>query len=277
MSVLEAAAIAMKEGVLKVADSRGILGEATQEDLKDEGTIFKESGTDVTENLGKSSIEEIERNDLEIVKKPGDAVLSKINEIKNLTPEQLSERMDENRLQYDYKNRDSNEKTKMGEGLTDEEKKKIKEGSGWSDEIVDVFRSMEEYEIYKKAELVETEISGKKCLIRKDIDWDTPFETGKYDDKGEPIYETNQERVNRGRSPLDENGCPIELHHIGQHVDSPLAELTFEEHRCNGNDTILHDKTIETEAHGEGNVWDREREDYWKNRAEYNERGGIDV
>ena len=146
-------------------------------------------------------------------------------------------------------------------GLTDKEKEKIKKETGWSDEIIDAIGSWEEYEIYKNAGLVEVEINGKKCLIRSDIDWDQKDSFGK----------TNRERAAEGRAPLDKNGKPIQLHHIGQHADSPLAELTFEEHRCGGNDTILHDKNKETEAHGEGNNWDNERQSYWKDRAE-NER-----
>ena len=141
---------------------------------------------------------------------------------------------------------------------------------------MDAIGSEKELEIYKKAGLVEAEIGGKKCLIREDIELDKKLETGKYDENDQPIYETNRERMEKGRAPLDENGNPIQLHHIGQHADSPLAELTFEEHRCNGNDTILHDKTKETETHGEGNTWDRERQDYWKVRAVYNEGGNSD-
>lgn len=146
-------------------------------------------------------------------------------------------------------------------GLTDEEKQRIKEISGWSDEIIDNIRSMEEYEIYKKAGLQEVEIGGKKVLIRNDIDWNQTDEKGR----------TNQERIKRGLAPLDQDGNPIELHHIGQHSDSALAELTFKEHRSGGNDTILHDKKKETETHGEGNNWDNERQNYWKDRYEYNE------
>ncbi len=162
------------------------------------------------------------------------------------------------------------------DGLTEEEKIKAKEETGFADEIMDAIGSEKELEIYKKAGLVEAEIGGKKCLIREDIELDKKLETGKYDENDRPIYETNRERMEKGRAPLDENGNPIQLHHIGQHADSPLAELTFEEHRCNGNDTILHDKTKETETHGEGNTWDRERQDYWKVRAVYNEGGNSD-
>ena len=149
-------------------------------------------------------------------------------------------------------------------GLSEEEKVKLKEMTGWSEGVINSIDSMEEAEIYIKAGLKEVEIGGKKCLIREDIDWE------QIDEKGR----TNKERIELGRAPLDKNGESIQLHHIGQHVDSPLAELTFEEHRCNGNDTILHDKNIETETHGEGNTWNSERETYWKERYVYNE-GGI--
>lgn len=162
-------------------------------------------------------------------------------------------------------------------GLTEEEGIRVKEEQNWSAEIVLAIGSWEEYEIYKGAELEEQEIGDKQCLIRSDIDWNKKWETGKYDEDGNPIYETNEERIQKGRAPLDDNGNPIQLHHIGQHTDSPLAELTFEEHRCNGNDTILHDKTIETEAHAEGNNWDNERQDYWKDRFDYNEGGRDNV
>ena len=124
---------------------------------------------------------------------------------------------------------------------------------GWSDDIVNNMRSIEEYEIYKNAGLMEFEICGKKCLIRTGINWSYIDEDG---------Y-SNKERIKQGLSPLDENGKAIELHHLGQHKNSPLAELTFDEHRGKGNDTILHDKKMETEAHGEGNSWNEERKEYW--------------
>ena len=152
-------------------------------------------------------------------------------------------------------------------GLTDVERAKIKAETGWSDAIIDHIGSMEEYKIYKEAGLKEAEIGGKKALIRGDIDW------GQVDEKGR----TNAQRIEKGLSPLDKDGNSIELHHIGQKADSPLAELTGKEHRCDGNDTILHDKNKATETHGEGNNWNSERQDYWKARAEYNEEVKVNV
>lgn len=151
------------------------------------------------------------------------------------------------------------------EGLTDEEKAKIKEETGWSDEIIENIKNMKQYEILKNAGLKEVEINRRKCLIKEGIDLDYKDAFGK----------TNRERIAEGKPPIDsKTGKPIELHHLGQKADSPLVELTIEEHRTgefeNGkkNQSLWHDNSIETEVHGEGNEWDKEREAHWKARSE---------
>ena len=260
--------MAIGETMISVAKESG---KAAIEKIKQDAEKVKD--------LSPNEIGELAKKEIENVKESGAAVIDKLKDIQGLTPEQLMEKMNDNLESLQKESDEDVEETEdtdeVKEGLTDEEKAKIKEETGWSDEIIEAIGSMAEYEIYKKAGLVEAEIGGKKCLIRPDIDWDKKWETGKYDENGDPIYETNRERIAKGKAPLDSNGNPIELHHIGQHADSPLAELTFEEHRCNGNDTILHDKSIKSETHGEGNTWDKERQDYWKNRSEYN-NGGAD-
>lgn len=159
----------------------------------------------------------------------------------------------------------SETKETKAEGLTDEEKQKIKEETGWSDEIIDNIKNMKQYEVLKNAGLVEVEINGRKCLIKENIDLDYTDEDGV----------SNRDRMARGLAPLDsKTGKPIELHHLGQKADSPLVELTEEEHRTGEyedgkkNQSLWHDNTIETEVHGEGNNWDQERKEHWKARAE---------
>ena len=147
--------------------------------------------------------------------------------------------------------------TRNGEGLSQEEKDIVKKETGWSDKIIDSIHSMDEYRIYKDANLSEGVVNGKECLIRSDIDLDQSDQYGT----------SNRERMSEGLAPLDKDGKPIQLHHIGQHKDSPLAELTFEEHRVGGNDKILHDKAKVSEIHGEGSNWDGERQSYLKNRG----------
>jgi hypothetical protein len=149
------------------------------------------------------------------------------------------------------------------EGLTDEEKAKIKEETGWSDKIVENIQNMKQYEILKGRK--EVEINGRKCLIKEDFDLDYTDEDGI----------SNRERIARGLSPLDNDGNKIYLHHLGQKVDSPLVELTYAEHMQGGNDKIWHDKNISTEVHGEDNTWDSDRKDYWSEREKQMDGGNA--
>lgn len=138
------------------------------------------------------------------------------------------------------------------EGLTEEEKKEIKEETGWSDEIIDHIENMEQYEIYKNAGLHEAEIDGRKCLI-KDIDMD-------YVDPKTGM--TNRELMEKGRSPIDsKTGEKIELHHMGQDYDSPFAELCENSEHGDGNHSVLHTKY----------------EDSWRNNPELkNQYNNVD-
>lgn len=166
----------------------------------------------------------------------------------------LSSVLEANKEKLETRDNKASEINESGEGLSDEEKKEIQEKTGWSDEVIESIRSKEEAEIYIKANLKEVEINGKKCLIRDDIDLDQADEDGI----------TNRERMEIGRPPLTKNGEEVELHHIGQKQNSPLAELTTQEHRGVGNDAILHDKAKETEINR--NEFAKERYEHWQSR-----------
>ena len=148
--------------------------------------------------------------------------------------------------------------------LTDEEKTQIKEETGWSDEIIDAISSMDEYRIYKNAGLIEAKIGDKPALIRPDLDLD-------YVDPKTGL--TNREIIEKGGSPIDaKTGEKIELHHIGQNADSPLAELTVSEHRQGGNDSILHDKAKPTWRNPETESnYNTEKKEHWQIRLEMEE------
>lgn len=147
------------------------------------------------------------------------------------------------------------------QGLTDEQKEQLRESKGWSDEILDNIGSWEEAQIYIDAGLEESEVNGKKCLIRDDIDLNQVDEDGI----------SNKQRMERGRPPITKDGQEIELHHIGQKQNSPLAELTVKQHRGPGNDSILHDKSKESEINR--NEFGKERQGHWKNRVGIMEGG----
>jgi len=139
-------------------------------------------------------------------------------------------------------------------GLTEEDIERVKGETCWSDEIVRRIRSLKEYEVYNNVGLREIGINGKKCLVRGDIAWDREDSMGR----------TNIERAREGLSPINVDGESIELHHIGQKSDGPLAELTRDEHRGRDNFSLLHDSGIETEI--DRGIFNRERNEHWKER-----------
>lgn len=141
------------------------------------------------------------------------------------------------------------------EPLSDEQKNELSE-RGYSEDVIEAIGSKEEADIYTEAPLVCEKVNGKDALIRTDTDLEQKDDFG----------DTNLERMEKGKSPLDKDGKPIELHHIGQTADAPLAELTKSEHMSNGNDSILHDKSKESEI--DRTEFKKEREEHWKARAE---------
>lgn len=140
--------------------------------------------------------------------------------------------------------------------ISPEARERIKKETQWSDSILDNLRNEEEANIYKEANLKPQQVNGKDCLVRTDID---------YNQKDE-FDRTNLERMKSGLAPLDKDGCSIELHHVGQKPDSPLAELTCEEHRCGNNDKILHVKTQESLI--DRQEFRYEKQNHWRARAE---------
>jgi hypothetical protein len=201
---------------------------------------------------------------------PETSELKKVSEVENknifkdqletikYTPRETLRAQNDARLESlrEQNNQRMNESSLKKPGLSEDEKNKVKEAHpDWPPEIIDAIGSWKEYEIYDKAGLVYAEINGKPCLIRPDIDMNQKDVYGR----------TNKERIELGLSPLNKNNEPIELHHIGQKPDSPLAELTEKEHRGKVNDGILHDKTKESEINrGE---FQREKKAHWDTRA----------
>ena len=109
--------------------------------------------------------------------------------------------------------------------------------------------------IYEEANLEKIVINNREVLVRTDIDYDAK----------DQFSRTNLERMEQGLAPLVD-GKPVELHHIGQEMDSPLAELTRTEHQGGGNYSILHE--VGKESTINRNVFNVEKEAHWQARVE---------
>jgi hypothetical protein len=130
----------------------------------------------------------------------------------------------------------------------------LNEFSPYSDQITPYIRTTQELSVYTQNGLRESSIFDRPCL-QSEINLEATDAMGR----------TNVERMAAGRAPIDENGDPVNLHHIGQREESPLAELPDRVHKQ--YDAVLHDKTIPTEVHGLGNNWNEERSQYWRERV----------
>ena len=117
--------------------------------LAEKSNVSVVEATKKVKNISEVGIKEVNNNQLESIKSTKDTVLSKLEDIKNLTPEQLQEKMANNiehlnnieKLENNSEVNDSDEGIKKG--LKDEERIKIREESGWSDEIISSINSVE--------------------------------------------------------------------------------------------------------------------------------------
>lgn len=165
---------------------------------------------------------------------------------------------------------------RVDEGLSVEDKVRIKEETGWSDEIVDNIKNADEAQVYVDANLKE--VNGN--LERQDIDWTQKIPEDRIERMrslyGDDVADrwkdkTNLDLIKEGKAPYGPDGKQINLHHIGQKADSPLAELTDTEHKT--YDGILHDKTKDSEI--DRTVFRDERQKYWQARYEEIQKENI--
>lgn len=143
-------------------------------------------------------------------------------------------------------------------GLTMNEAALIQKESRWPLEAIKSLHSTAEYQIYRKAGSVPTQMSDGSWALLQNIDWKAVDSSGK----------TNIERVLDGYAPVDSIGESYELHHIGMKADSPLAILTKAEHHSKENYSTLH--WAEEGKNVADEVWDKQRKAFWKevlNRA----------
>ena len=136
-------------------------------------------------------------------------------------------------------------------GLTMTEAAIIARESKWPLSAIKCLHSMDEYEIYKTAELIPTQMPDGTWAFLREIDWTLVDDFGR----------TNTQRVAAGLAPIDSTGMPYELHHMGQRADSPLAIRTNSEHHAKGNFKILH--YSEQGKNVPDEVWRNQKQEFW--------------
>ncbi len=136
-------------------------------------------------------------------------------------------------------------------GLTMNQVALIQQESGYPLELIREFHSIDEYSVFKAANLKPYPINGQTALIRTDIDPLLKDEFGV----------TNLDRMLSGKSPISSLGETFELHHVGQSNDGVLAILTTSEH----DNAALHGFKAVSEI--DRTAFAKIRSDFWKSYA----------
>lgn len=233
--------------------SIGNLNEVETPEQKSTNEISQppEAAESEKDKLEKPETSDINNSSIDEAKQPEDKLDA--DERKQVSPETTDKGKETDSAEDPAQKLNSNIEHNR-EGLSDEEKNNLQNETGWSNNVLDSIGSKEEADIYKNAGLHNENINGRECLTRNDFNLDEKDEDGI----------SNRDRMERGRPPVTDSGENVELHHIGQKQDSPLAELTTNEHRGTGNDAVLHDKTKESEI--DRNEFAKERSAHWKDR-----------
>ncbi|WP_051018502.1 HNH/ENDO VII family nuclease [Bartonella queenslandensis] len=93
------------------------------------------------------------------------------------------------------------------------------------------------------------------------------------------VWGTNVERMETGRAPIGFDGRPVELHHLKQTPEGPIAEMSHESHKK--YNPVIHGNPKKHQSLIDRKKFDKQREEYWKERAKgYREQknsnlGGI--
>jgi hypothetical protein len=101
-----------------------------------------------------------------------------------------------------------------------------------------------------------TEFEGSKVYQRSDL-----IDPALVDDRGR----TNIERMQKGLAPLGPDGKSVNLHHMLQTQDGPIAELTQTFHKTNHK--VIHINPSSIPSGIDRSTFDAWRSRYWMNRA----------
>ncbi|SCC25037.1 HNH/ENDO VII family nuclease, partial [Gilliamella intestini] len=101
------------------------------------------------------------------------------------------------------------------------------------------------------------EFNGNRVYQRNDL-----FDPKYIDPKS---GKTNLQLMEQGRAPIGYDGKPINLHHMTQRQDGPIAEVTQSFHKGNSKTIHINDNTIPSGI--DRNKFNQWRSSYWINRA----------
>ena len=132
-------------------------------------------------------------------------------------------------------------------------------------DVISQMHSLDEYLVYKNAQLSPMMVNGRTALIQNiDLNYISQLPDGS--------EVTNLVRMQRGYAPIEPaTGKAYQLHHIGQRADGTLAVLTERQHQ--GNAAILNIFGKESEIIRP--EFAATRKAFWEYLGNYYAAGGV--
>ncbi|WP_208438440.1 HNH/ENDO VII family nuclease, partial [Bartonella vinsonii] len=93
-----------------------------------------------------------------------------------------------------------------------------------------------------------------------------PNRVSDWEEKGKTVWGTNIERMKTGRAPIGFDNKPVELHHLLQTHEGPIAEISKELH--NKYNSVIHVNPKTHQSLIEREKFKKWRKEYWKDRAQ---------
>uniref|UniRef100_UPI0035CEA5A7 DUF637 domain-containing protein n=1 Tax=Bartonella sp. LB28NMGDW TaxID=3243549 RepID=UPI0035CEA5A7 len=113
----------------------------------------------------------------------------------------------------------------------------------------------------KPTKFTDSKFGQTYTVYRRDDLFD-PNQIVNWTVKKKKVWGTNIERTKTGRAPMGFDGKPVELHHLKQTPDGPLAEISHEFHKK--YTSVIHANPKTHQSLIERKKFEKQREEYWK-------------
>ncbi|WP_375621714.1 HNH/ENDO VII family nuclease, partial [Bartonella sp. AA97HXZ] len=112
----------------------------------------------------------------------------------------------------------------------------------------------------KPTKFTDSKFGQTYTVYRRDDLFD-PNKRVKWTEKGETVWGTNIDRMKARRAPIGYDGKSVELHHLNQTPDGPLAEMSHEFHKK--YTSVIHANPKTHQSLIDRKKFEKQREEYW--------------
>ncbi len=112
----------------------------------------------------------------------------------------------------------------------------------------------------KPTKFTDSKFGQTYTVYRRDDLFD-PYRVSDWKNNKKTVWGTNIDRMKARRAPIGLDGKPVELHHLNQTPDGPLAEMSHEFHKK--YTSVIHANPKTHQSLIDRKKFEKQREEYW--------------